>query len=191
MAPHLQGWPLRFHPLAFLEDGGEVVVGRSDIDSYGVFPADGAALVRELAGGRPPADAADWYADTFGERVDMQGFLATLHELRLVRSEDEPEVAVTAPVRGRRLGRVLFSGPAWGLYAAVLCAACMHASWNAVIKVKGDRLSAMLMMTVASSAIQRTPSPAAPTRCRALASAASDRSSTVKAWKSSWKPKCR
>ena len=123
MAPHLQGWPLRFHPLAFLEDGGEVVVGRSDIDSYGVFPADGAALVRELAGGRPPADAADWYADTFGERVDMRGFLATLHDLRLVRSEDEPEVAATAPVRGRRLGRVLFSGPAWGLYAAVLCAA--------------------------------------------------------------------
>jgi len=39
------------------------------------------------------------------------------------------------------------------VFAAVLCAACMHASWNAVIKVKGDRLSAMLMMTVASSAI--------------------------------------
>ena len=60
MAPHLQGRPLRFHPLAFLEDGGEVVVGRSDIDSYGVFPTDGAALVRELAAGRPPADAAAW-----------------------------------------------------------------------------------------------------------------------------------
>jgi len=39
------------------------------------------------------------------------------------------------------------------VFAAVLCAACMHASWNAVIKIKGDRLSAMLMMTVASSAI--------------------------------------
>ena len=123
MAPHLQARPLRFHPLAFLEDGGEVVVGRSDIDSYGVFPTDGAALVRELAGGRPPADAADWYADTFGERVDMQDFLATLHELRLVRSEDEPEVAGTAPVRGERLGRALFSAPAWVLYAVVLCAA--------------------------------------------------------------------
>ncbi len=123
MAPHLQGRPLRFHPLAFLEDGGEVVVGRSDIDSYGVFPSDGAALVRELAGGRPPAAAADWYADTFGERVDMEDFLATLHELQLVRSEDELEVADAAPVRGRRLGRILFSSPAWVLYAAVLCAA--------------------------------------------------------------------
>ena len=39
------------------------------------------------------------------------------------------------------------------VFAAVLFAACMHASWNAVIKVKGDRLSAMLTMTVASSAI--------------------------------------
>ena len=87
MAPHLQDGPLRFHPLAFLEDGGEVVVGRSDIDSYGVFPADGAALVRELAAGRAPADAADWYAETYGERIDMADFVATLHELQLVRSE--------------------------------------------------------------------------------------------------------
>ena len=87
MAPHLQDGPLRFHPLAFLEDGGEVVVGRSDIDSYGVFPVDGAALVRELAAGRAPGDAADWYADTYGERIDMADFVATLHELQLVRSE--------------------------------------------------------------------------------------------------------
>jgi drug/metabolite transporter (DMT)-like permease len=39
------------------------------------------------------------------------------------------------------------------VFAAVLCAACMHASWNAVIKVKGDRTSAMLMMTIASAVI--------------------------------------
>ena len=123
MAPHLQGRPLRFHPLAFLEDGGEVVVGRSDIDSYGVFPADGAALVRELAAGRAPADAADWYADTYGEHVDMTDFLATLHELQLVRSEQEPEAVAGAPVRGRRLGRALFSAPAWALYAALVVAA--------------------------------------------------------------------
>ena len=123
MAPHLQGRPLRFHPLAFLEDGGEVVVGRSDIDSYGVFPADGAALVRELAAGRAPADAADWYADTYGEHVDMTDFLATLHELQLVRSEQEPEAVAGAPVRGRRLGRALFSAPAWALYAALVIAA--------------------------------------------------------------------
>jgi hypothetical protein len=140
MAPHLQGRPLRFHPLAFLEDGGEVVVGRSDIDSYGVFPADGAALVRELAGGRPPADAADWYADTFGERVDMQDFVATLHELRLVRSEDEAEVIGTPAVRGRRLGRALFSAPAWVLYAAVLCAAVLVCGLDSGMLPRADNV---------------------------------------------------
>lgn len=122
MAPLLQGRPLRFHPLAFLEDGGEVVVGRSDIDSYGVFPTDGAALVRELASGRAPADAAEWYAETYGERVDMADFVATLEELRLVRSEQEPEAVGSGPVRGQRLGRALFSAPAWALFAAVLAA---------------------------------------------------------------------
>ena len=125
MAPHLQDGPLRFHPLAFLEDGGEVVVGRSDIDSYGVFPVDGAALVRELAAGRPPGDAADWYADTYGERIDMADFVATLLELQLVRSESEPLVATTAPVRGQRLGCALFSPPAWGLYFLLLAAAVL------------------------------------------------------------------
>jgi len=39
------------------------------------------------------------------------------------------------------------------VFAAVLCAACLHASWNAVIKVRGDRISAMLMMTITSAAI--------------------------------------
>jgi len=38
--------PLRFHPLSFLDEGdGDVLIGRSDIDSYGVFPADGAVLL--------------------------------------------------------------------------------------------------------------------------------------------------
>ncbi len=125
MAPHLQEGPLRFHPLAVLEDGGEVVVGRSDIDSYGVFPLDGAALVRELAAGRPPGDAADWYADTYGERIDMADFVATLHELQLVQSGSEPGSATPAPVRGQRLGRALFSAPAWASYVVLLAAAVL------------------------------------------------------------------
>ena len=45
------GRPVAMHPLIFLEESGDVVVGRPDIDSYGVFPADGAALVRQLAAG--------------------------------------------------------------------------------------------------------------------------------------------
>jgi hypothetical protein len=116
---------LRFHPLAFLEDGGEVVVGRSDIDSYGVFPADGAALVRELVAGRAPDDAAEWYAQTYGERVDMGDFVATLRELQLVRGKAEPEAttATANGVRWQRLGAALFSGPAWIVYTAVFAAA--------------------------------------------------------------------
>ena len=38
--------------MSFLADRGEVVIGRTDIDSYAVFPEDGAALVRELQAGR-------------------------------------------------------------------------------------------------------------------------------------------
>jgi len=123
MPPHLQGRPLRFHPLAYLEDGGEVVVGRSDIDSYGVFPHDGAALVRELVAGRDPTDAAEWYAHTYGERVDMVDFVATLRELQLVRDDQDPAAAAPpARVRGQRLGRAMFSAPAWVLYAALIAA---------------------------------------------------------------------
>ncbi len=151
MAPHLQEGPLRFHPLAFLEDGGEVVVGRSDIDSYGVFPTDGAALVRELAGGRPPADAADWYAETFGEHVDMQDFLATLHELQLVRTGDEP--TATAPVRGRRLGRALFSAPAWVLYAAVLCAAAVVCALDSAMLPRADNVFFTGSLVIVAAAV--------------------------------------
>jgi hypothetical protein len=151
MAPDLQGRPLRFHPLAFLEDGGEVVVGRSDIDSYGVFPTDGAALVRELAGGRPPADAADWYAETFGEHVDMQDFLATLHELQLVRTGDEP--TATAPVRGRRLGRALFSAPAWVLYAAVLCAAAVVCALDSAMLPRADNVFFTGSLVIVAAAV--------------------------------------
>lgn len=125
MPAHLQGRPLRFHPLSFLEDGGEVVVGRSDIDSYGAFPTDGAALVRELVAGRAPLDAARWYEQTYGEHVDMAGFVETLRELRLVREEREAEAEAPALVRGQRLGRALFSAPAWALYGALLAAAVL------------------------------------------------------------------
>jgi hypothetical protein len=123
---HRNAVPLRFHRLTFLEDRGEVVVGRADLDSYGVFPPDGAALVRELAAGRSPDTAAAWYADTYREQVDIEQFVGTLRELQLVR-DDEDESAATGPaeVRWQRLGRALFSAPAWACYAALLIAAIM------------------------------------------------------------------
>src|SRR5688572_25894142 len=123
---------LLFHPLAFLEEGDEVVIGRSDIHSYGVFPPDGAALVRELAAGRVVEDAAHWYADSYGEQVDMQEFVATLHELQLVRKPEEPPI-VPVTVRYQRLGRALFSTPAWAVYGALLTVAL-------VVTLRDDRL---------------------------------------------------
>lgn len=58
---------LRLHPLSYLDEGDEVVVGRTDTDSYGLFPADGAELVRRLEEGMAVPDAAAWYESRYGE----------------------------------------------------------------------------------------------------------------------------
>ncbi|MDX6719491.1 MAG: hypothetical protein QOJ63_1745 [Solirubrobacteraceae bacterium] len=123
---HDNALPLRFHHLAFLEDRGEVVVGRSDIDSYGVFPPDGAALVRELVAGLTPQAAAAWYAQTYSEPVDIDQFVATLRDLQLVCDEARDPAPTAAPVvRWQRLGRALFCVPAWACYAALVAAAIL------------------------------------------------------------------
>jgi hypothetical protein len=120
----LSGSPVRFHPLSFLEDRGEVVIGRTDTGSFGVFPPDGAALVRELAAGRTPQGAAAWYAETYREEVDIAQFIASLRELALVREEGQhAETAGSAQVRWQGLGRALFSPPAWACYLGLLIAA--------------------------------------------------------------------
>jgi hypothetical protein len=112
--------PLALHPLTYLEQDGEVVVGRADIDSYGVFPPDGADLLRQLSAGVPPAQAASWYADTYGEQVDIAEFLETLDELGFI---GEPGTAAAGPVRWQRLGRWMFSPVAWACYVLVIAAA--------------------------------------------------------------------
>ena len=123
--------PPRFHPLAFLEEAGDFVVGRTDVDRYVVLPPDGAALLRELQAGRPPAQAAEWYRDRYGEPVDVDGFLAELRELGFVRDGDESDTEAPAPpVRGQALGRALFSPLAWAAYVALVVgavAACVVA----------------------------------------------------------------
>jgi hypothetical protein len=113
---------LELHRLTFLDDGDEVVVGRRDTDSYAVLPADGAALVRVLDCGGCPARAASWYRATYGEAVDIDAFVATLREFGFVRERGDVADA-GAPVRGQRLGRALFSAPAWVLYALLVLAA--------------------------------------------------------------------
>ncbi len=116
------GQPLALHPLTYLDQGEEVTVGRADIDSYAVLPADGAALLRRLEAGLTPEAAAAWYQETYGDAVDMDDFLAGLRELGFVREGDEP-AAVAAPVRWRRLGQAVFS-PVSAVCFVALLAAC-------------------------------------------------------------------
>ncbi|WP_371500967.1 hypothetical protein OG871_29570 [Kitasatospora sp. NBC_00374] len=110
--------PQPMHPLVFHPEGDEVVVGRADTDTYVVLPADGAYLVHLLAEGTPPNRAAASYRERWGEDVDIRDLLDSLDELGFLRGADE-SAAETRPVRHQRLGRALFSAPAWVCYAAV------------------------------------------------------------------------
>jgi hypothetical protein len=114
---------VRLHPLTYLEEGDEVTVGRADIDSYGLFPPDGAALLRRLEAGAPPNAAARWYTERYGEQVDMAEFLDVLDELELVVKDGEQVAAPTGPVRWQRLGTVVFSPVAWVLYGLIVLGA--------------------------------------------------------------------
>ena len=107
---------LALHHLSFAPEGDDVVVGRRDIDSYGVFPPDGAALVRELAAGRPVADAARWYEQTYGEPVDVDALRRHPRRARVPPPAGRGGAAAPRPVRWQRLGRALFSPVALVLY---------------------------------------------------------------------------
>ncbi|MFD5825254.1 hypothetical protein [Lentzea sp. NPDC060358] len=113
---------LEFHPLTFVEEHDGITVGRPDAESYATLPEDGAALLRRLSEGMPVPDAADWYRAEFGESIDMEDFVAALHELRFIR-EDGESPAVRREVRFQRLGRAVFSPLAWSAYAALVVAA--------------------------------------------------------------------
>jgi hypothetical protein len=117
--------PLALHPLTFLDEGDEVTVGRVDIDSYGVFPPDGAALLRELQNGRTVRDSGLWYAEQYGETVDMDEFIEVLAELELLDTTTRSDAETAAPqrVRWQRLGVAVFSPPAWLVYLALVAAA--------------------------------------------------------------------
>lgn len=121
-----------FHPLTYLPDGDDVVVGRRDVDSYAVLPVEGAALLRRLESGVSPSLAAQWYAAEYGEQVDMDDFLLALAHLGFVRddtsvtgapAEQAPTTGV--PVRWQRLGAAVFCAPAWAGYAVLVVAAML------------------------------------------------------------------
>jgi len=110
---------LELHPLTFVEERDGIVVGRSDIESYALLPADGVALLRRLAGGMPVPDAADWYQTKFGESVDIADFVVTLHELGFVKADGEA-LAESPEVRFQTLGRATFSPIAWVCYVGIV-----------------------------------------------------------------------
>lgn len=122
------------HELTFVPEGENVIVGRLDTGSYAVFPADGAELLKRLADGVPPEEAAAWYEATFDEPVDVEDFVGTLQELGFVREPVDASSAPVAPgaVRFRRLAAAVFSPAAWVLYAAVV------AGWLAAAARHGD-----------------------------------------------------
>jgi hypothetical protein len=111
--------PVVLHALTFLDEGDEVTVGRPDTDSYCVLPADGANLLRELARGVPPSEAASWYARQYGQPVDMVDFLGAMAELDFLAAPGE-EPVTGAQVRWQRLGRAMFGPAAWCGYALVV-----------------------------------------------------------------------
>jgi hypothetical protein len=111
------------HALTYLDESGEVVIGRTDIDSYGIFPPEGAALLRRLAAGVPVGSAAKWYAHRYGEQVDIADFLDTLDELQFVVKDGEKAEIGRLPLRWQRLGRWAFSPLAWACYVSLLAGA--------------------------------------------------------------------
>ncbi|HEX5402188.1 MAG TPA: hypothetical protein VFX16_07800 [Pseudonocardiaceae bacterium] len=116
--------PVTVYPLTYLDDADEVTVGRTDTNTFVVLPADGATLLRKLADGMPPRQGKQWYAEQYGEDIDIDEFLATLDELHLLAPRGEaPMVANGGPVRWQGLGRAMFSPLAWVCYGLLVVAA--------------------------------------------------------------------
>jgi hypothetical protein len=113
--------PLAIHPLTFLDEGDDVTVGRPDTNSFAVLPADGAALLRRLQEGLSPRQGKLWYAEHYGEDVDIDEFLAVLDELDLL-VKDGDAASTAGRVRWQGLGRAMFSPAAWCCYALVVAA---------------------------------------------------------------------
>jgi hypothetical protein len=110
--------PLSFRDLVYLPEGDEVTIGRQDIDAYGVFPADGAEVVKRLAAGDTPRLVTAWYEAEYGERLDIEDLLEALDELGFIQTGDQPRSE--GPVRWRRLGTAVFSPPALVCYAVII-----------------------------------------------------------------------
>jgi len=110
------GRTVRFHPLSLLREGDEVTVGRLDDErAFVVLPVDGAELMLRLREGMTLVAAADWYFAEYGERVDIEDFVADLTELGFIADGVGP-VTIADPVRWQRLGKMVFSPAGLGCY---------------------------------------------------------------------------
>jgi hypothetical protein len=134
MADNSYDSPVHLYDLTFLEEDGEVVVGRGDTGSFGVFPKEGAELINRLAKGMTPVQTARWYKTAYGEELDLADFLATLHEFGFVREGDEPGGGSAVRVGGQAFARALFSWP-----AAIVAVALVAAAFWSMAVVPGVR----------------------------------------------------
>lgn len=112
---------IEFHPLTFVPEGADVVVGRAETGSYAVLPKDGADLLQCLISGMTAAESAEWYEQSFGEPVDIDDFLESMKDLGFIQPPGTaPATPAQAPPRFQWLGKALFSVPAWFVYGALV-----------------------------------------------------------------------
>lgn len=115
------GQAVRLHRLTMVAEDDGVMVGRPDVGSYALFPAEGAEALRMLGSGTPLSGVVSWYEQACGESLDVEDFLGALTDLQFLRGEGEAEPPPLR-VRWQRLGRWVFSWPAWLGYAALIAA---------------------------------------------------------------------
>ena len=110
---------VRLQPLTYVHEGDEVLVGRPDTGSYGVFPPEGADLLRSLEAGATLESAARQWHERTGQTLDMTDFLGIIEDLGFVVGEDDVR-AEPPQIRWQRLARAVFSQAAWLMYAAAV-----------------------------------------------------------------------
>lgn len=113
---------VRLHRLTMVGEADGVMVGRPDVGSYALFPAEGAEVLRMLDSGLPVSAAATWYEQASGESLDVEDFIDAIENLGFTLADGEERQPVI-PVRWQRLGRFAFSWPVMACYAALMTAA--------------------------------------------------------------------
>ena len=119
---------IKFYPLTFVPESNlEVTIGRLDIDSYALFPADGASLLQQMQAGLSPQQAAEWYEQHYGEPIDIEDFLNNLQELGFIRNDTEAaqELQVPRSLSWGWLGKLTFAPLAWCIYI-MLFSYCLY-----------------------------------------------------------------